>query len=356
MGVKKKNKTVFVGMSGGVDSSVSAALLKDQGVDVVGGFIKVWHPEFLPCEWEKERTDAMRVCARLEIPFMTLDLETEYKREVADYLVEEYRKGYTPNPDVMCNKHIKFGGFFDWAMKQGADYVATGHYAQNQLSTLNFQLLTSKDTVKDQTYFLWTLTQEQLRHTLFPVGGYTKKEVRALARKFNLPTAGKKDSQGICFLGDVDMREFLKHFIDTEKGEIINPKGRHVGWHEGAVLYTLGQRHGFLIDEKTAERSPYYVVEKDPISNVLTVSHDPKDPEFTKDMAELTSINWVEGLPPKQGKIYQARFRHQGALHACTLADAGTSVCFREPQHGLAHGQSVVLYDGEVCLGGGIVS
>ncbi|MFC1802234.1 tRNA 2-thiouridine(34) synthase MnmA, partial [Patescibacteria group bacterium] len=250
-GVKNKSKKVFVGMSGGVDSSVSAVLLKKQGYNVVGCFIKTWHPDFLPCTWKEDRLDAMRVCAFLEIPFIDIDLEKEYKEEVFQYMVSEYREGRTPNPDVMCNKKIKFGGFFKKAMSLGADFVATGHYARNVLRGGKQNLMKGVDNNKDQTYFLWTLTQEKLEKIIFPIGHLEKKEVRKLAKKFNLPTAEKKESQGLCFVGKIEMKDFLKRFLEEKKGDVLNEKGEVVGWHEGAQYYTIGQRHGFIITKKT---------------------------------------------------------------------------------------------------------
>jgi tRNA-specific 2-thiouridylase len=218
-GIKIK-KRVFVGMSGGVDSSVSSALLKKAGFDVTGVFIKTWSPDFMECTWKDERLDAMRVCAKLDIPFITLDLEKEYKEKVADYMIEEYKKGRTPNPDVMCNKEIKFGAFFNWAMSRGADYVATGHYARTlKKKSGEVMLSAGNDDNKDQSYFLWNIKKEHLDKTLFPVGHLEKSEVRKLAKKFNLPTATKKDSQGVCFLGKVDMKDFLEHYIRPKRGE-----------------------------------------------------------------------------------------------------------------------------------------
>src|SRR3972149_2581934 len=202
-----KKKMVFVGLSGGVDSSVTAALLKEQGYEVVGVFIKTWQPDFIECTWPEERRDAMRVAAHLDIPFLTFDLEKEYKKEVGDYMVSEYRAGRTPNPDVMCNKEIKFGAFLQKALAMGADFVATGHYAEISQIRNVFSLKKSPDPSKDQSYFLWTLTQEQLAHILFPIGHFKKTEVRKLAKKFALPVAEKKDSQGICFLGDIDLKD-----------------------------------------------------------------------------------------------------------------------------------------------------
>ena len=350
----KKDKTVFVGVSGGVDSSVSVALLKDEGYNVVGVFIKVWQPDFLKCDWEKERIDAMRVCVRLDIPFMTLDLEREYKKEVADYMISEYKSGRTPNPDVMCNKYVKFGSFLSFAKEKGADYIATGHYAQVvEEKSGEFKLLQGVDSNKDQSYFLWTLTQKELGSVLFPVGKYKKDKVRKLAKKYELLTAEKKDSQGICFLGPVDLEEFLGHYIDLKEGDVLNTKGEIVGTHSGSELYTMGQRHGFIINEKDTEREPYYVVSKDIEKNIIIVSHEPNDKDFNKKEVSLDGVNWITNAP-EEGKEYTARFRHRGELYSCTVSD--NVVVFKEPQYGLARGQSLVLFDKTECIGGGIVS
>ena len=264
---------VFVGLSGGVDSSVSAALLKEHGYEVVGVFIKVWQPPFLECTWKEDRLDAMRVAAQLDIPFMTFDLEKEYKESIVDYMVAEYKAGRTPNPDVMCNKTIKFGAFLEKAKEMGADFVATGHYAQNVEKDGEQYLLKGNDNEKDQSYFLWTLTQAQLKYILFPIGEHKKSEVRKLAEKFDLITATKKDSQGLCFIGKLDMKDFLKEFIEEKRGDVLNTDGAVIGYHDGAVYYTLGQRRGFIITQKTPEDIPYYVVAKDIEQNTITVSH-----------------------------------------------------------------------------------
>lgn len=350
---EEKNKIVFVGVSGGVDSSVSAALLKEEGYSVVGVFIKVWQPEFLECDWEKERTDAMRVCVRLDIPFITLDLEKGYKKEVADYMISEYGSGRTPNPDVMCNKYIKFGSFLSFAKKKGADYIATGHYAQVKENNREYKLLQGVDNNKDQSYFLWTLTQNELSSVLFPVGKYKKNKVRKLAKKYNLLTADKKDSQGICFLGHVDLEEFLGHYLDLKKGDVYNTDGDVIGTHNGVEIYTIGQRHGFLIIEKDTKREPYYVVSKDIEKNIITVSHKHNDEDFNKREVILESINWITGAP-KEGKEYTARIRHLGELYLCKIK--GNTVVFKESRNGLAKGQSLVLYDKMECLGGGTIS
>jgi tRNA-specific 2-thiouridylase len=361
--VDKINKQkVFVGMSGGVDSSVSAALLKEQGYDVIGVFIKVWQPDFMPCSWKDERRDAMRVAAHLDIPFITLDLEKEYKEEVVDYMIREYKEGRTPNPDVMCNRYVKFGGFFDWAMKQGADFVATGHYAQTGCNDGHCNLVKGNDDNKDQSYFLWTLTSEKLKKTLFPVGNIEKPEVRNLAKKFKLPNAEKKDSQGLCFVGKVDMKEFLKHFIEEKSGDVLNEAGEVIGHHEGVLFYTLGERHGFVITKKTPDDKPYFVVTKDIEKNILTVSN------HTSTMSDMVAIkvktislkdtNWISGVPIKD-KTYQARIRYRGTLHDVKIkiikADRA-EISFLNEREIVASGQSIVVYDGEICVGGGIVS
>ena len=380
-----KKLKVFVGLSGGVDSSVSAALLKKQDYEVTGVFIKVWTPDFIECTWKEDRLDAMRVCAKLQIPFITLDLSKEYKKEVVDYMIAEYKAGRTPNPDVMCNRYVKFGGFYDFARENGADYVATGHYARVLSSSRmwgsrldsrlhgndNLVLATGNDDNKDQSYFLWTLKQEQLAHTLFPVGHLEKPEVRKLAKKFGLPTADKKDSQGLCFLGKIDVKEFLKHFIKPKKGNVLNTEGEVIGTHDGAFFFTLGERHGFttlvartVLDE---EAKPYYVVAKDVKDNTLTVSHDPKrsaDGEL-RTTFEIKDLNWINGTPAT-GKSLFARIRYRQPLQGCNVdcatpgvaqsTFAKVSVHFTEAQTGGAAGQSIVFYDAEVCLGGGVIA
>lgn len=347
-------------MSGGVDSSVSAALLKEAGHDVTGVFIRGWYPEWLPCDWRGEREDAMRVAAELEIPFMTCNLEDVYKRDVADYMISEYTAGRTPNPDVMCNKHVKFGAFFKWAMEQGADAIATGHYARLvQKEDDNAELRAGVDTEKDQSYFLWAVPHDVLQKTRFPVGEYQKSKVRELAEKYNLPTATKKDSQGICFLGKVDMRSFLKHYIDVEKGNVLNEIGEIIGEHEGALLYTLGQRHGFTVTTKSPDEGPHYVVAKDVSKNTITVSEHPHsmDEEGTT-RVRLHDVNWTGGNAPKMGTSYMCRFRYRQPLRVCgieSIRDSSVDISFSDPQHAVARGQSLVIYDGDVCLGGGII-
>ena len=359
-------KTVFVGISGGVDSAVSAALLKKQGFDVVGVFIKTWHPEFLECNEEGERRDAMRIAAHLNIPFLTFDLEDVYKKEVADYMIAEYKAGRTPNPDVMGNKEVKFGAFLKKSLAMGADYVATGHYAENKLKIKNYELRIGKDPTKDQAYFLWTLNQKQLSKILFPIGHLKKTQVRKLAKKFGLPVAEKKDSQGICFLGQVDLKEFLKHYIKEKKGDVIiipseseGKKKEVIGFHDGAVFHTLGERHGFTMTKKGPNDSRYYIVAKDIKKNTLTVSarQDLVTNSARQDLAvNLKDTNWISEIP-KENKNYTAQVRYHGEFLPCALKIVRqdlTTVIFKKPVL-VAPGQSIVVYDDDVCLGGGVV-
>ena len=367
--LKKKKQKVFVGLSGGVDSSVSAYLLKKQGYDVVGVFIKVWQPDFVECDWKKDRRDAMRICAKLNIPYLFFDFEKEYKKEVADYMIREYEAGRTPNPDVMCNRYIKFGAFLDKALAMGADYVATGHYSRvekrekrkegknNGLSSFNLRLLTGQDSAKDQSYFLWTLGQKELSKILFPVGHLKKSEVRKIAKGAGLITADKKDSQGLCFVGKVEMKEFLNHFIKTEKGRVVDHSGHEIGEHDGAFYYTIGQRHGFKITRKGSADKPMFVIGKDMKRNAITVSDNPNT-RVEKSKTTLSDVNWISGKMPKTGKNYLARFRYRQALQECKItgSDKGrVRIMFSNNQPTLAPGQSLVFYDGEECLGGGVI-
>ncbi len=369
---KPVKKTVFVGLSGGVDSSVSAAILKDQGYVVVGVFIRTWHPEFIQCNEEEERLDAMRVAAHLDIPFLTFDLEKEYKEGVADYMIEEYKKGRTPNPDVMCNREVKFGAFLQKALAMGADFVATGHYAKissrkkeyafekEWLSKARDRATEQKDILlkrgldpaKDQVYFLWTLTSEQLSKIIFPVGNLKKEQVRKLAEKYKLPTASKKDSQGICFLGDIDLKDFLKHYIKSKKGDVRNERDEVVGEHDGAVFSTLGERHGFTITKKTPDDKRYYVVGKDIEKNILYVSQSPKQNHSgALQSYKIENTNWV--VTPKEGKSYTAQIRYHGEFLECEVKNQD-EVIFKKPTM-IAGGQSIVVYDGDIVLGGGTV-
>jgi len=375
-------------MSGGVDSSVSAALLLRDGYDVTGVFIKVWQPDEdisgLKCTWREDRLDAMRVAAKIGIKFETLDLEAEYKREVVDYMIAEYRAGRTPNPDVMCNKYVKFGGFYDWAMKQGADYVATGHYVQilpSPSAPNAFNLVAGNDANKDQSYFLWTLTQEQLHHTLFPVGNIEKPRVRELAKSFGLPTAEKKDSQGLCFIGKIDVKEFLSHYIQPKTGEVLDVDGQIIGTHDGAFFFTLGERRGFTIHDrhKTPNDEPYYIIAKNVEKNTITVAHKvfEKDETGATENSEgilpngrretrLIKINWPAGNGANYvGKRLMARSRYRATLTPIMIMrldpkkadrESTCEIHFEEPQYALSSGQSLVMYDGAICVGGGVIA
>ena len=356
--MNKKEQTVYVGMSGGVDSSLSAALLKEAGYKVVGVFIRAWEAPGVACTWRDDRRDAMRVAAELEIPFKTLDLSREYKTEVVDYLIAEYKQGRTPNPDVMCNKSIKFGAFFDWAVKNGADYVATGHYAQIKENSQGFKMMAGEDKEKDQTYFLWTLKKDQLGQVLFPIGHLSKQTVRQEAEKRNLYTAGKKDSQGVCFLGQLNMTKFLQNYLDLKQGSVINDQGESIGTHNGVYFYTLGQRHGFTIIRKTELDLPYYVVAKDVDSNTLTVSQQKKNlPQTeTSKIINLKNVNWLNKEPIKN-EVYSCRYRYRGELIPCSIYKQNEEwqVELSEGKKDIASGQSVVVYKQDECLGGGIV-
>ncbi len=343
-----KKDTVFVGVSGGVDSSVSLALLKSQGYNVVGCFIKTWQPDFIECTWKDERRDAMRVCAALDVPFLTIDAEKEYKEFVGEYFINEYKAGRTPNPDVMCNKEVKFGVFLKKALEMGADFVATGHYAQNKSA----KLFRGKDDEKDQSYFLWTLTKSQLEKIIFPIGHLKKKEVREIAKKHNLTTAEKKDSQGVCFLGPIDMKDFLAHYIPKKRGDVLNEDGEIVGLHEGALFFTLGERHGFEITKKGTEDKRLYVVERDLDKNTITVSENINS-EKLADKKEFTisQINWIR--KPEEGKKYEAQVRYRQKPELCFVE--GDRIIFDNPQNTASRGQSIVVYEGQECLGGGII-
>ncbi|MEK7567486.1 MAG: tRNA 2-thiouridine(34) synthase MnmA [Patescibacteria group bacterium] len=360
-GVKK---SVYVGMSGGVDSSVSAYLLKKAGYKVTGVFIKVWQPDFIPCTWREDRLDAMRVAAHLDIPFKTLDLEKEYKEGVIDYMIDEYKLGRTPNPDVFCNKEVKFGAFLNWAVKNGANYIATGHYARietNNLQPITYNLLKGLDDSKDQSYFLWTLTQDRLKYLLFPVGGMKKSKVRKIAKKIGLVTAHKKDSQGLCFISNLNMKQFLKHFIAEKKGNVINESGEIIGSHNGAVFSTIGERQGFKINKKTSKEKPYYVVEKNVSKNIIKVSHVIRPPKFlySKNLGgqatyKIDNINWI--TPRAVLGECEAQVRYHGELLSCRVSPKGkkTEVIF-EKNILISPGQSIVFYNKKICLGGGII-
>lgn len=371
--MQSKKQKVFVGVSGGVDSSVALALLQKDGYDVTGVFLKVWSPDFLQgsplCDWREERRSAMRVCATLGVPFLTLDCEKEYKEEVVDYMLREYSEGRVPNPDVFCNKYVKFGIFLKKALEMGANYIATGHYARvtgasgtvshNSLLTTHYSLLESTDKNKDQSYFLYTLNQEQLSHTLFPIGHLTKPEVRVFAKKFSLPTAEKKDSQGLCFIGKVDMKDFLAHYIKAEKGSVLNTKGEVIGEHDGAIFFAIGQRHGFAITKKTSDEPRYFIVSKDMGSNTIVVASKEEESEkvYSVNEIHLKSIHFISGSEPTIPCNCEVKIRYRQEKQKCVIQKNNNEykVTFEKAQDGISSGQSAVFYDDEVCLGGGII-
>lgn len=360
--ISKTKPVVFVGVSGGVDSSVSLALLKGAGYRVVGVFIRTWQPDFITCTWREERRDAIRVCAAVGVPFLECNLEQEYKQNVAEYMINEYQKGRTPNPDVMCNREVKFGAFLEFACRHGADYVATGHYAQNNKNkdTGFWELKEGNDINKDQSYFLWTLDQTKLQKILFPVGHLPKEQVRRLAKKYSLPTATKKDSQGVCFLGKLDMKEFLSEFIPQKQGAVLNISGEQIGTHDGAWLYTLGERHGFKISHQNPDTKPVYVIEKNIPDNTLIVSSKPNEIARKQQKNSFCLESLSETFPGALSKTQNitARIRYRGKKLPCFLKkeDDLMTVFFFDPLYDLAPGQSVVFYLGSLCLGGGIVA
>ncbi len=368
-------KNVYIGMSGGVDSSLSAALLIEQGYKVTGVYMKNWTRD-LPgakCPWADDLADAKRVAVRLGIDFKVFDFENEYKQKVVDYMIDEYKNGRTPNPDIMCNQEVKFKLFLESAIEDGADMIATGHYARvlhsaecesdesvlsdryekiiSELSGEGGLLLQAVDQNKDQTYFLYRVTGKALGKTLFPIGNFTKPTVRKMAAERGLITADKPDSQGICFVGQVGIKEFLSEYIETKPGKIIDKKtGRTLGIHSGAIFYTIGQRHGLDIGGGL----PYYVVGKDMDKNEVYVTTNLNDNNLWLKTLNLADVHWINDKI--QPGIYTIRLRHRASLIEAELKFNDNWILeFKEPQKAIAKGQSAVIYDGLVCLGGGII-
>lgn len=370
---------MFCAMSGGVDSSVAALLLKQKKYDVTGIYMKGW--SLTGCA-EEDARDARRVAGALGIPFYVFDFENEFKKSVVDYMVSGYANGETPNPDVMCNREIKFGLFLKKALELGADYIATGHYVRvtrnMKHETLDknvssFKLHVSRDKNKDQSYFLWTLTQGQLKYCLFPIGDYTKPQVRVLAKKYNLPTAEKPDSQGVCFVGEIDVAEFLKEKLGKNPGPILTLAGKKVGVHDGLSFYTIGQRKGI---GSTGGGIPYYVVSKNTAKNALIVAEAENPALFSKELT-VKDVNWISGKAPKLPLKCLTRIRYRQPLQKAAIMKHETrnmkhnsgfklQVSFDAPQRAITPGQSAVFYspsealakegtDNLIMLGGGII-
>ena len=370
-------------MSGGVDSSLAAALLVEQGFEVTGIYMKNWSQDLpgMKCPWAEDLADAKRVAVQLGIDFKVFDFEKEYKQNVVDYMVDEYKAGRTPNPDIMCNQEVKFKLFLEAALADGADMIATGHYARvdnrlsqptssetasrrtslayaagevraadvSESSSTNARLMMARDANKDQTYFLYRVTSEALAKTLFPLGDHTKEQVREMANERGLWTASKKESMGVCFVGSVGMRDFLSQYVQTQPGDIIDKdSGKKLGRHDGAIFYTLGQRHGLDIGGGL----PYYVVGKDMDKNKVYVSTNLNDSAMWRKELTLDHLHWINEPPKNDDKLF-VRLRHRGKLLPCLLEE--NKLVLHETERAPTAGQSAVFYTGPTCIGGGIV-
>lgn len=357
-----KNTKVIVGMSGGVDSSVSAYLLMQQGYQVEGLFMKNWEEDDTDeyCAASEDLKDAQAVCDKLGIELHTVNFAAEYWDNVFEYFLAEYKAGRTPNPDIMCNKEIKFKAFLQFAAQAlNADYIATGHYVRRTENNGKFELLRGLDDNKDQSYFLYALSHEHIAQTLFPVGELEKPEVRRIAEEQNLITHNKKDSTGICFIGERKFKDFLQKYLPAQPGKIEDTDGNQVGDHEGLMYHTLGQRKGLMIGGmKEGSGEPWYVVDKDMDRNVLVVGQGKNHPRLFSNGLMANQLDWLDRIGPKGTKRCTVKTRYRQTDLPCTLLvseDGYARVLFDEPQSSVTPGQSAVFYDGEVCLGGGII-
>lgn len=355
---KPEDTRVVVGMSGGVDSSVAAYLLKQQGYDVIGVFMKNWDDtdEFGVCTATEDYEDVIRVCNQIGIPYYAVNFEKEYWDKVFTYFLDEYKAGRTPNPDVMCNKEIKFKAFLEHALKLGADYLATGHYAQVKFIDGEYKMLRGKDANKDQTYFLNQLSQEQISKVMFPIGHMDKKRVREIAKEAGLATATKKDSTGICFIGERNFKEFLSKYLPAQPGRMETLTGEMKGFHEGLMYYTIGQRHGLGIG---GSGDPWFVVGKDLERNVLLVGQGYDNDALYSDAIIATNVSWVSDKEKPAQFSCTAKFRYRQPDHGVTVTLLGNNTArveFDEPIRAVTPGQAVVFYNGEECLGGGTIN
>lgn len=355
------NARTIVGMSGGVDSSVAALLLRDAREPVAGLFMQNWADDGSgDCRAEDDRRDAVAVCGRLGIPIHFRDFSTEYWREVFEHFLAEYAGGRTPNPDVLCNREVKFKHFLDAAHALGAERIATGHYARIEAVDDGWRLLRARDRDKDQSYFLHQLGQAQLAATVFPLGDLPKPDVRAIARDAGLPTAAKKDSTGICFIGERDFRSFLARYLPARPGEIRTPDGRVIGEHPGVFYFTLGQREGLQLGGvRGFAPAPWYVVGKDVPGNVLVVDQQRDSPWLMSTTTRTEAAHWIAGRPPASCFDCSAQTRYRQRDEACEVAvapDGSLEIAFARPQRAVTPGQSLVLYQGEVCLGGAVIA
>ena len=359
--ISNSGRRIVVGMSGGVDSSVTALLLKQQGYDVIGLFMKNWEDDDNDeyCSSRQDLLDAVSVADTIGIPIEAVNFSKEYKDRVFSYFLREYEAGRTPNPDILCNAEIKFKAFLDHAISLGAETIATGHYAQVREVDGSFQLLKAADASKDQSYFLHRLDQSQLSRAMFPLGKVLKSEVRRIAEEHGLSNYAKKDSTGICFIGERPFREFLNRYLPSHPGEMRTPEGQVVGQHMGLSFYTLGQRQGLGIGgAKDSSGEPWFVAAKDMERNCLTVVQGHDHPLLLKHELEVLDMHWISGNVPDLGRNYAAKTRYRQEDAACSIAlhDSGlTHFAFEQAQWAVTPGQSVVAYDGDICLGGGII-